>query len=294
MLSIASSKLIVITFVILSISSAALATELIVRHLPPQGEKDLRNNYYITLLNLALEKTQAQYGAFRLAAIDDGMLPRRALEGLTRNELVDVVWSMTSSKKELILRPIRIPLYKGLLGYRVFLIRKQDREKFSKIEYFDELKSLVAGQGRDWADVSILEANGLSVATSAHYEGLFEMLRAGRFDYFPRGISEVWSEIASKQTKSLVVEDSILLKYTAPMYFFVNNSNFSLAARIEKGLRLAIDDGSFDQAFRKEAGNMDLFHLSNIKKRKVFNLSNPTLPDKTPVNDFQLWYSLEK
>jgi hypothetical protein len=289
-----SQALLAILFVIWNFNSSVLAADLVVRHLPSQGEKDLRNNYYIALLSLALEKTQEQYGAFRLDTIDDRMLPRRALEGLIKNELVDVIWSMTSLKKEALLRPIRIPLYKGLLGYRVLLIREQDQEKFRKIEHFNELKSLVAGQGRDWSDVSILQANGLSVATSAHYEGLFDMLRAGRFDYFPRGISEVWSEIRSKQTEGLVVEDSILLKYTAPMYFFVNNSNSSLAERIEKGLRLAISDGAFDKAFHKETGNKILFDLPAIKSRKFFNLSNPTLPDKTPVNDLQLWYSLEK
>ena len=39
--------------------------------------------------------------------------------------------------------PVRIPIRKGILGYRIFLIRKQVREKFAKITTLDELKQLM-------------------------------------------------------------------------------------------------------------------------------------------------------
>jgi hypothetical protein len=40
-----------------------------------------------------------------------------------------------------------------------------------------------------------------------------------------------------------------LLHYPQPIYFFVNKSNKKLAKRIKKGLKIAQEDGSFDQLF---------------------------------------------
>jgi hypothetical protein len=88
----------------------------------------------------------------------------------------------------------------------------------------------------------------------------------------------------------LVVESSLMLKYRAPIYFFVNAKNHSLADRIERGLRLAINDGSFDRHFYNSPVNRDIFTLEKMKGRKIFELNNPLLSAKTPLSDESLWF----
>jgi hypothetical protein len=76
----------------------------------------------------------------------------------------------------------------------MFLINRSDAAKFTKVKTLDDLRQLQAGQGHDWPDTEILRFNGLNVQVSASYESLFTMLRAQRFDYFPRSIIEIWDE----------------------------------------------------------------------------------------------------
>jgi hypothetical protein len=91
--------------------------------------------------------------------------------------------------------------------------------------------------------------NDLSVIGSPAYLPLFKMLAAKRFDYFPRGLYEVWNEAKIHADLGLVIEKNIMLYYEAPFYFFVNKNNPQLADRIERGLKIAITDGSFEELF---------------------------------------------
>ena len=119
------------------------------------------------------------------------------------------------------------------------------------------------------------------------------MLSYKRFDYFPRGVNEIWEEVRTHRNQGLIVEKTLLLKYPAPIYFFVNKRNVELAKRLEKGLRLAIQDGSFDRLFLNHPSNRPIFELAQMKKRRIFLLKNPLLPEETPLWDKALWYSVE-
>lgn len=87
------------------------------------------------------------------------------------------------------------------------------------------------------------------MVSAAQSNLLIDMLASKRFDYFPRGLHEVYSEQKIAAEKNIVVEDSIMLHYPVPIYFFVNKNNVALANRIERGLRIAMQDGSFDELF---------------------------------------------
>ncbi len=268
--------------------------ELIVKHKRPESATDQRDAYYLDMLRLALEKTEKTDGAFRLEMSKILMNQARVLEYLKQNRDIDVAWSMTSKEREAELRPVRIPLLKGLLGYRIFIIRSEDKEKFASVNSLEDLKNLKAGQGHDWTDTRILKANGLPVVTGTNYEGLFGMLLGRRFDYFPRGVNEPWAEIRAHEGKDLMVEATLLLQYPAPIYFFVHKQNTKLADRLERGLRLAIKDGSFDHLFRNHPVTREIFELANMEKRKIFRLKNPLLPPETPLGEKTLWYTLRE
>ena len=269
---------------------SVLGTVLSVKHVQPEAKNDQRNHYYLGLLSMALEKTRDSHSDFVLAVSHLKMQQGRALNELERGANIDVVWSMSTQEREAKLLPIRIPLLKGLLGHRIFIIRKNDENRFLNISSTQQLKHLVAGQGHDWPDTRILRANGFPVMTSPSYEGLFDMLNHERFDYMPRGIQEPWNELATHKGLGLMVEKSLLLKYRAPIYFFVNLKNKALAQRIEAGLNMAINDGSFDDYFYNCPSNKQVFKLAALEKRKVFELENPYLSVKTPIDDDRLWY----
>jgi len=202
---------------------------------------------------------------------------------------VDVVWTMTSKEREEVLLPIRIPLEKGLLGWRIFLIQTKNAGKFANIKSLDDLKKYEAGQGHDWPDTEILRASGLKVKGSPNYDSIFKMLEAGRFDYFPRSVLEIWDEAKSHPDMDLEIEKTVVVQYPTAQYFFVNKKNTQLAGLIESGLQLALKDGSFDKLFLEEYGE-DL-KRANLKGRTHFLIGNPLLPAQTPLQDKRLWLS---
>lgn len=279
-------------FISFCLACPVMAQELIVSYSPsPVSKDDKRFDYGVNLLRQILEKTSSSYGPFKMLPAKD-MNVGRAIEFLKsgESEAVNVVWTTSSKLREDRLLPIRIPIRKGLLGYRIFLIKKEDQEKFSAIKSLDELKQLRVGQGHIWNDVKVFKGNGFEVVTGPNYEGLFRMLMEGRFDYFSRGINEAPGEYEARKDMfpDLTIEDSILLYYPWPKYFFTSKSNPILAERIELGLSMMIKDGSFERLFIKYHSK-DIERV-NLKNRKLFKINNPLLPAATPFDQKELWF----
>lgn len=238
------------------------------------------------LLRLALSKVP---GSYDLNESIPNTSEERMVSMLIDNQL-DVVWYATTNDLEERLQPIRICIYRGLLGYRVLMIKTGTQNKFEGIKTLEDLKRVSLGQGRFWADTNVLTANNLNVVKVLKYESLFYMLDGGRFDAFPRGAHEPWSEMQRYPKLALDVEQNLLLSYTNPFYFFVNKSNTKLAADIERGLRIAIEDGSFNEYFFNDPTVKDVMAKANLNNRTLIRLENPGLPPKTPVNDKSLWF----
>jgi len=270
---------------------AANAKVLVIKHAQAESPDDRRNQYFLDLLNLALDKTVPTDGDYSIQECEQRMPQRRALQQMQKQRCINLVWTMTSAKRERQALAVRIPLLKGLLGQRVLLIRKNDLARFQDIQNVSQLGELLAGQGMGWPDVDILKANQLPVIEGTLHEGLFGMLQRGRIDYMPRGLNETEQELRQHPELDLMVEPHLLLSYTAPIYFFVRRDNYHLAARLEKGLRLAIEDGSFDALFKRYR-----YHelLAQLEQRRVLKLYNVNLPAETPVNDDSLWVIPER
>ncbi len=237
------------------------------------------------LLRLALSKVQDKY---ELQEAIPNTSEERMVSMLMDDKL-DVVWYATTNDLEERLLPIRICIYRGLLGYRALMIKKGTQHKFDGIKNLEDLKKISLGQGRFWADTNVLTANGLNVVKVLKYEGIFYMLDGDRFDAFPRGVHEPWSEIKRYPQLALDVEQNLLISYINPFYFFVNKNNTKLAKDIERGLRIAIEDGSFDEYFFNDPTVKDVVEKANLKNRTIIRLDNPSLPPKTPVDDKSLW-----
>lgn len=276
---------IVVLFSLLLIPSvkAALWT---ITYPRPLDDSDERSQYPIDLLTLALDKTGVNY---ELRPSDRILLTGKAMRQLKENREVNIVWSMTDTQREKDLTPIRIPIAKGLIGLRVFVVNKDKEENFKRDLSITDIRKLVPVQGEEWPDTKILQANGFNVFTVPEFREAYDLTKQGKIDFFPRSVIEVEAELAEEgRSGSLALEPSLALYYPTAMYYFVSASNKTLANLITTGLERAIEDGSFDALFY--ATYSPILERLNVKERKVFTLENPLLPLETPLENDALWY----
>lgn len=275
------------------ISTLTHANEIdLVRYIDSKQYPDPKQSYFVDLLKLTLEATKDQYGDYQLQPINIEMAQGRTSLMLERNEYVDLTWRMTSKQLEQQLQAIYFPILKGLMGYRIFIIRKDQQYLFTKNIALQELKNLHLGQGHNWPDSEILIANGFTVIKGYHIHFL-EMLKKGRFDYYPRALHEPWPEIAGDNT--LTVEEHLMLQYPAPVFFFVNKENKRLHQRLTLGLNKLLESGKFEHFFLNHPITSGIVSKAKVNKRTTFRLDNPLLSEqaKELLTDERLWIKLK-
>lgn len=245
--------------------------------------------YAVGALRVALEYMEGDY---EVKVTRDPITQTRAIERLETDQM-EVMWLASNREVEEQLLPIRFPLLKGLLGYRIFIINPNRQERFDRIDSFEDLKQLTFGQGAGWPDIEILESNGLEVITTSKYDNLFYMVEGGRFDAFPRGVLEPWTELAAHPDLPLAVEENLVLVYKLPFYLYVSPDKPELAKAIHDGLDQALAAGRFDEYFYGTDMIEDALARSNLKNRRPFPLENPTLTEATPLEREEYWLTLE-
>jgi len=234
-------------------------------------------DYFQLMLKSALEITKKDFGPYHFKHVDLPYSQERSLYFLNEDGILDVMHTMTNADRESKYRTIKVPLLKGLMGYRIFVTNEENLKLFSNMTSVDELKQLVACQGQHWPDSDILEYNGFKVTRALIFEAMYEMVAKGRCDYFPRGIHEAYPEVAtfSKTYPSLRIVSNVMLHYSAPVYFFVGRDNETLATRIDTGLKRLINTGQFEQLMKDYPMISDLYPLEKWQDHKVFKLQNP-------------------
>jgi len=242
--------------------------------IPRDENPDLEHiQYFYKLLDLALHKTQDAYGPYELVEFAETTNYERYLQ-YVQNGTIDVLWTNTDPAREAALHSVPISLLKDLNSYRIFFIRDTDQELFHNVKTLADLRRFRAGQGTTWPDTQVLRNNDLPVVTAMRQDSLIKMLASNRFDYYPRGLYEIWREEKSLREPHIVIEDSVMIYYPSPVYYFVNKQNTLLAERLEKGLKLAQEDGSFDQLFFAVKNFNRGYQEQHSGKRKIITLSN--------------------
>lgn len=254
------------------------------------GAADGNASYVLEILQLALSKLDTRY---ELKLDNTPVTQARNMDDVASGR-AELLWASTSIEMEKQLLPIRIPLYKGLLGHRIFIINPNSQARFDQVKTFADLKQFTFGQGTTWADSDILASNGLKVVRTNKYASLFYMVDGGRFDAFPRGVQEPWAELAAFPQLPLAVEQRLMLIYRMPLYFFTRHGNTRLAADLELGLNRAIADGSFDAVFLRHPIVRSALEQANMPGRRAFMIDNPTLPPETPLTRAELWFDINK
>lgn len=239
---------------------------------------DVHAAFALAVLDLAMKTAQAAYTAQQTDIV---MERGRALAELANgNNTINLHWTSMEARSERGLNVVRIPIHRGLIGYRIFIIRKDRQRDFDRVERFSDLKAFTCCQGLGWIDTDILRTTGLDVQTST-YESLFEMTQSGRVDYFPRGVVEAFAELEARRhlEPDLVVENRLMLKYRSDFIFYVATDHAALAQTIERGLVLAYRDGTYMKLFNSHPYIQNALGLAKPALRKTFQLDNPYLSE---------------
>ncbi len=270
-------------------TAAPLLTEIRIQR-PPAAD-DVPQSYYVGLLQKALHKGARGRIVPKIVAVHI-MEQGRANRELLKGNLIDLFWVGTELEKEQQLRAIRIPLERGLTGFRKFTIVKARQHQFDRLQSLLQLQRLTACQGSHWPDTQILQAAHLPVMASPVYENLFPQLAAGRCDYFPRGVHEGEAEILLRtaQQPTLSRYQDIMLHYPFAVYFFTTKQQEGLAQWLEQGLEAMIDDGELLAYMQQHPFTAKVFPLARENASRWFELPNPLLPADTDYQNRRYWF----
>ncbi len=228
---------------------------------------------------------------YQIQALGADIPKNRNFELLANNDGLHVVFSGSNLEREHLYRAVHFPILKGLQGWRIPLVKRNNQDLFKDVHTLDSFKKLIPGQFHTWSDTQVLEANGITVAKGTDFNGLFGMLSKGRFDYFPRSILEIDNDYLIHKHLNIAIEQNIIIHYPTAFYFFVNQDNKELATDLLIGLEAAHSDGSLTRLFMQFYG--DQVNKVIDTKRRIIQLQNPLLPATTPLERSDLWIKLD-
>ncbi|MGQ3093824.1 hypothetical protein [Roseateles sp.] len=264
----------------------ARAQELTLTLRAPDSETDLRNAYVRDAVQLALDKTRASDGPYRLQ-LSASMNKRRALLEAAQQAAPNfLVVTGPEAGRAAGLVPVLFPIHLGVNRYRVCFVHAPQRALVREAGTLSAVARLRHVQGRGWADADILRTNGFTVAEVNTYEALFQMVALGRADLFCRSVLEVGQEVQAHLglmgDKGLALDDSLLLAYDLPQYIYTHPGNHVAVERITRGLRLAFADGSLQALLRQHL--QPSLAMLNLSQRRLMTLSVPS-PAIVEMND---------
>jgi hypothetical protein len=243
-----------------------------IRHTLIESSKD---KLILNLLQLSLSKV-IKNACYQQVS---GIFTEARKSILIEKGFVDIQWASSGAFSNSLLLPINIPIFKGILGYRVLVIRQGEQYRFDNINSINDLKSMFAGQGEFWGDTAILKSAGLSVVTTTQGRRLWYMLNKKRFDYLPLAVHEPWEDIALRPELKLTVEEKLMLVYPMALLFYVNQNNQQLYQAISKGMNIAMNDGSYHELLKKSDMFRAASKYANISNRKMIFIDNPNIDE---------------
>ncbi|PTT81673.1 hypothetical protein DBR42_17840 [Pelomonas sp. HMWF004] len=253
---------------------AAQPSELLVTLRAPDSETDLRSGYIRDAVKLALEKTRITDGPFRLQMSPPMNKPRALVEASRRTLPNFLISTGPEQGREAGLAPVLFPLLLGANRYRVCFVHAPRQAQVREAVAAGDISRLRHVQGRGWADVATLRANGLLVDEVNTYDAMFELVALGRADLFCRHVLEVGAEARVHAGRpGLVLDDSLLLAYEQPHYLYTHPDNRVVIDRMARGFGLAFNDGSLQALLRKRL--QPALALLNLPQRRLFMLQSP-------------------
>ncbi len=236
---------------------------------------DFRREYSKALLQQVMERTVPAFGPYTIEYADAHMERPRLLAALKDGKMVNVTAYPADAKwlKSLLFVPVPVDL--GLQSWRIALIDRRMQKRIRSLAPPDGLKEMTAGVGSAWVTRASLHDNGFRYVTGSNYIGLFDMLVAGRFDYLPRGVNEIFQEYDQRKQAypQLAIEDSIVLHDNIPSMFFVSPKLPRLHQRISAGMESLLKDGTLERFVLER-------HRRDLRRAKLCNRRRIDLPNK--------------
>lgn len=253
---------------------------------------DHRRDYPYQLLTEVLRRTEPQFGPYQLKTPHQSMERKRIYAALQSGAPINVSSNTYSAEWARDLIAVPVPIDLGLQTWLVALIDQRHQAGLATLARADNLaafKRLRAGGGSYWISLAALKASGFEVVAGDSYEGLFDMLLAGRFDYFPRGLNEIYAEFDQRRAASpyLALERSFVLHNRVPPLFFVSPKTPQLARRIHAGLEAMLRDGSLERFMLDYFG--DDLRRAALCQRRVIEVPNLDL-DPAILARRELWF----
>ena len=289
------SRFVLFLVILVGLAPSSLCAKLIIHYKPAVSETDRRQDFVFDIIQAIMDSTVLTDGPYVMEALPEIPWDRLRLSKIQKkypNFVIRISGVIDSVKG---LEYIPIPINRGIVGYRISLILESQQDKFDTISNLNDLISsgLTAGQG-PWPDADILRENKLKVIVGPCYEGLFRMLVAKRFDYFPRGVSEVFQELKTWQGKypQIRLEHNQAFYYPLPRILATSKGNYTLAKRIEKGLKVIFSNGIHRKIWLKY--NRKWVKKAQLDHRKIIVLRNDKVLPDLPFDQPKYWYHIEE
>ena len=266
-----------------------------IKHVAPREGSPL-DQYALDLLKFLVKKSgeQAEFKVYN----QYGAQTRREMQ--LQEGHYDIDWLGASKEIESRATPIRYPIFRGLLGHRVFITNKETSQTLKRGMTFDELKKYTLIQGQGWGDVAILKGEGFSkIRTNANFENIFKMIDSSRVDLFPRAIFEPYGELSSRcdldknyicTDKNMRIDEKLLLIYKFPMLYYVSPKRKDLIKLLNTVFEENYD--SYLTFFNNHPLVKDA--LSKLKGRSIYHVKeNPSLSEETNMIADKYWLNIK-
>ncbi len=280
-----------LSFILICLTSQlAYAEPMIISYPRPPEDNDARAAYALRIIGLAMKKTEEDFGFWKVQFSADGMERPRMESTVEKGDIAQVLMLPGSDDYDKRFTLIPIPIDKGLIGFRISLVHRDNRNLFAKTTTLDALKKPFGCLARTWQITKVFDYNRLNVRKTDKYKDLFNLVQNKRCDYFSRGVGELLSEFGywSQSHPDIAIEPHILLRTPLAFYLYVSKSKPKIAKRLEVGLQRALEDGSFEKLFQDEF-NSAIMSL-RIMGRRVITLDQAKPHSNAPYADTRLWF----
>ncbi|WP_289028114.1 hypothetical protein [uncultured Paraglaciecola sp.] len=238
-----------------------------------------RQAYEVALLKACLRITDVN-GQATSVYVDNIDYPDAADEGRVFATDADVLVTVAGNSKFDGINKLVVPspLTKGLLGFRLLIVRDASLPQFAKLTSQELLQQHSIGIPNTWADAALFRHNHYPVIERGSLDELFHRLKLKEFDYVALGVNEIediYNHLAAP-LGGLSIEPSLMLYYPFPLVFYVNPNRPDLVKRLQKGLQALQDTNEFSTIFNHYHDN--LLEKFSLAGRTLFTLENPQLP----------------
>lgn len=276
---------------IMSVMGSSIHAQTNIKYMTHHNEEAQNTSYSFRMLEEVCLIIKRDFGGCNLEPVHVPMLQQRQLKSLNQKKL-DIVWTVTTTEREKNYRPIRIPLTKGFIGYRIATTNQKTKHQFNHPKNLPAIKKLHAAQGHDWPDSIILRKNGFTVFETTLVDKIYHNVGRNIYDYTLRGLLETYANNTTVNGKALHIDENLLFRYRSAIYYFVRHEDEELANKIQHALLALIKNGTFDKVFYEFNDHRTIINNAKLDQRHIIELQNDVDFSLIP-SGFSPWYEIK-